>query len=80
MTVAIHCMVPEAVAARADVERIAARMGGDIAAVHREDISVNEGPWRGLRAPLATQGPLSLLEAALWQMNQWWAKRLSATV
>jgi hypothetical protein len=43
-----------------------------------EDIPVNEGPWRGLHAPLATQGRLSPYEAAIWQFNQYWVARVDA--
>ena len=44
--------------------------------IHTEDISVNQGPWRGLQAPMTGQGRLSLYEKAIWQLNQYWTKRL----
>ena len=44
--------------------------------VHIEDIAVNEGPWRGLRAPATTQGRLSRYEASIWQLNQLWLDRV----
>ncbi|MCB1692667.1 MAG: aromatic ring-hydroxylating dioxygenase subunit alpha [Pseudomonadales bacterium] len=44
--------------------------------VHLEDIAVNEGPWRGLHAPMARAGRLSPLEAAIWHMNQYWVNRV----
>lgn len=44
--------------------------------IHTEDITVNEGPWRGLQAPMTRQGRLSLYEKSIWQLNQYWAGRL----
>lgn len=44
--------------------------------VHLEDIAANEGPWKGLNAPLAKAGRLSLLEEAIWHMNQFWIERV----
>ena len=47
--------------------------------VHIEDIAVNEGPWKGLHAPTATQGRLAPLEKAIWQLNQLWLDRVCPT-
>lgn len=44
--------------------------------VHLEDIGVNQGPWKGLHAPMAKQGRLSLFEESIWQLNQFWLQRL----
>ena len=45
--------------------------------IHGEDIPLNEGPWRGLHPPLATQGRLSPHGAAIWQLNQLWPRRVA---
>lgn len=44
--------------------------------IHVQDIAANEGPWRGLHAPMTTQGRLGPFEAAIWQLNQRWADEL----
>jgi phenylpropionate dioxygenase-like ring-hydroxylating dioxygenase large terminal subunit len=77
MTLRIHLLLEADVAADADVATLASIREG-LAWIHREDIAVNEGPWRGLHAPLASQGRLSTYEAALWQFNQYWLARLDA--
>jgi phenylpropionate dioxygenase-like ring-hydroxylating dioxygenase large terminal subunit len=46
--------------------------------IYIEDIAVNEGPWKGLNAPLARAGRLSLLEKAIWHLNQFWITRIIA--
>ena len=48
------------------------------AAIHAEDIVVNDLVWRGLNAPASGQGRLSPLERSIWQMNQWWLARMGA--
>lgn len=48
-----------------------------IRGIHDEDIPVNQGPWKGMHAPLTTQGRLSHLEESIWQINQWWAERMT---
>jgi len=45
-------------------------------AIHAEDIAANDLVWAGLNAPLSRPGPLSPLEKAIWQMNQWWLSRM----
>lgn len=47
--------------------------------IHGEDIVVNEGPWRGVHAPLAVQGRLSALEKSIWHMNQFWLSRVGSS-
>ncbi len=76
MTLVIHTLLPEAMANSPEGSEVAALVQASIEQIHLEDISVNEGPWRGLNAPLTAQGPLSLLEESIWQMNQWWLKRV----
>ncbi len=74
MHLKIHLLLePETIAKSAAA--IGAMMDG-IRFIHEEDIAVNAGPWRGLQAPLTTQGRLSPLEAAIWQLNQLWAQRM----
>ena len=76
MTLRIHLLLepdvagdPEVVAALPDIRE-------GLSWIHGEDIPVNEGPWRGLHAPLAAQGRLSPYEAAIWQFNQYWLSTL----
>ncbi|XOV82886.1 MAG: aromatic ring-hydroxylating dioxygenase subunit alpha [bacterium] len=76
MTLVIHTLLPEALASSTDSGDIAQLVQATIEHIHLEDVPVNQGPWQGLQAPLATQGPLSLLEEAIWQMNQWWLQRV----
>ena len=40
------------------------------------DIVANDQVWRGLRAPLTTQGRLGGLEKSIWQLNQWWLDQM----
>ena len=56
----------------------AEEIAGHLRVIHGEDIPVNEGPWKGLHAPLTQQGRLSLLEKPIWQLNQIWARSLPA--
>ncbi len=76
MTLKIHILVhPETASDAAYADALAEMMAG-VQFVHEEDIAVNEGPWRGVNAPLAAAGRLSRHEAAIWHMNQFWAERV----
>lgn len=75
MMLQIHLLVrPEVAAALDEDARVVLRE--TVRAVHLEDIGANEGPWRGLQAPLTRQGRLSPYEKAIWQFNRWWAGRV----
>jgi phenylpropionate dioxygenase-like ring-hydroxylating dioxygenase large terminal subunit len=76
MKLVIHTLLPGEIARSADGADIATLVQSTIEHIHLEDIAVNEGPWKGLNAPLTEQGPLSHLEEAIWQMNQWWSQRI----
>lgn len=76
MQLTIHTLLPRTLAQSESGAAIAEGITGAIRAVHLEDIAVNEGPWRGLHAPLTRQGRLSPLEASIWQLNQWWVARV----
>jgi nitrite reductase/ring-hydroxylating ferredoxin subunit len=76
MTLRIHLLLEPEVAADPDVVAALPMIREGLSWIHGEDIPVNEGPWRGLHAPLATQGRLSPYEAAIWQFNQYWAARV----
>lgn len=75
MHLQIHALLHKDLAAAAD-EQALTEMGEILSAIHHEDITVNEGPWLGLNAPMTTQGRLSPYEKAIWQLNQYWAERL----
>jgi phenylpropionate dioxygenase-like ring-hydroxylating dioxygenase large terminal subunit len=75
MTLRIHLLLEPEVAADDDVIAALPVIREGLRWIHNEDIPVNEGPWRGLHAPLATQGRLSPYEAAIWQFNQYWVAR-----
>jgi hypothetical protein len=45
--------------------------------VHNEDIDANDTVWRGLNAPMTSQGRLSPLERSIWQLNQWWVGKIA---
>jgi phenylpropionate dioxygenase-like ring-hydroxylating dioxygenase large terminal subunit len=76
MQLQIHLLVrPEVAAALDGAARALLRQ--TVRAVHLEDIAANEGPWRGLHAPLTGQGRLSLYEKAIWQLNRCWAEALA---
>lgn len=77
MHLTIHTLLPRALADADTDGEIAAAVQASIEHVHLEDIAVNEGPWRGLHAPLTRQGRLSHLEEAIWQINQWWTRRIA---
>jgi len=76
MTLRIHLLLERDVATNTDVVAMLPDIREGLRWIHGEDIPVNEGPWRGLQAPLAAQGRLSPYEAAIWQFNQWWVERL----
>jgi phenylpropionate dioxygenase-like ring-hydroxylating dioxygenase large terminal subunit len=76
MTLRIHLLLEPEVAADPEVLAAIPSIREGLTWIHGEDIVVNEGPWRGLHAPLAAQGRLSPYEAAIWQFNQYWAARL----
>jgi phenylpropionate dioxygenase-like ring-hydroxylating dioxygenase large terminal subunit len=48
-------------------------------AIHHQDISACESVWSGLASPTFDSGPLSSLEKAIWQFNQWWTDRMVLT-
>lgn len=76
MRLIIHTLLPKEIAHGPGGKEIAEAVQETIQHIHLEDIAVNEGPWKGLQAPLTEQGQLSLLEESIWQMNQWWLQRL----
>ena len=76
MTLRIHLLLEPDVAAHPDVVAAVPEIREGLSWIHGEDLPVIEGPWRGLNAPLAAQGRLSLYEAAIWQFNQYWLSRL----
>ena len=76
LTLIIHTLLPREVAQGPEGPEIAQLVQASIEHIHLEDVAVNAGPWKGLQAPLTIQGNLSLLEKAIWQMNQWWLQRV----
>ena len=82
MTLRIHLLLGADIVADANTDIEAATAIAGTAAglrwIHEEDIPVNEGPWRGLHAPTASQGRLSPYEAAIWQFNRYWLARIDA--
>ncbi len=75
MNLRIHLLLPpEVVAAMSEEEKKG--IAELIRAIHQEDITANEGPWRGLHGALTRQGRLSSFEKAIWQLNQYWSDRL----
>lgn len=76
MDLNIHILLPPEVAGGlSDEERRG--IGELVSAIHLEDIAANEGPWLGLHGALTVQGRLSTFEKAIWQLNQYWVRRLS---
>ncbi len=76
MTLTIHALAPREML-EGDADGAAgAFLLEVIRGIHDEDIPVNQGPWRGLHAPMSSQGRLSQLEESIWQINQWWAERM----
>ena len=76
LTLRIHLLLEPEVAADPGVAAALPTIREGLSWIHGEDIPVNEGPWRGLHAPLAAQGRLSPYEAAIWQFNQYWVARV----
>lgn len=79
MHLKIHALLPEDVADALDDESREA-LKESLRHIHTEDIAVNEGPWKGLHGGLTTQGRLSPYEKAIWQLNQFWIRRLNLPV
>ena len=77
-TLKIHVCVPRHVLEMEGAEDVLAALEQATAAIHAEDIVVNDLVWRGLNAPATGQGRLSPLERSIWQMNQWWLARMGA--
>jgi phenylpropionate dioxygenase-like ring-hydroxylating dioxygenase large terminal subunit len=75
----IHLLMPTAYKDMAGFDEIVEAMAAQIKAIHEEDIYANDLVWRGLTAPLSQQGRLSPLEKSIWQLNQWWLAKMSAT-
>jgi len=73
----IHFMVPKASAELPNIGEIAEGSGALLSVIHNEDIEANDMVWEGLKAPLTSQGRLSLLERSIWQLNQWWLAELT---
>ena len=61
MTLRIHILLDADVAADPATDAALGHLVEGVTWIHGEDIPVNEGPWRGLHSPLATQGRLSPL-------------------
>ena len=76
MTLRIHLLLEPEVAGDSEVVAALPEIREGLSWIHGEDIPVNQGPWRGLHAPLAAQGRLSPYEAAIWQFNQYWLARV----
>lgn len=76
MDLKIHILLHREIAAHLGAED-REMMRTSFEAIHREDIGVNEGPWRGLNSELSKQGRLSTFEKAIWQLNQLWVERVS---
>lgn len=74
----IHICVPAFARQSPDFEQIVEASAQFTDHVHQEDIVANDLVWRGLNAPMTGQGRLSPLEAAIWQLNRWWLRNLSA--
>lgn len=75
MKLRIHVLARPEVIEHLDADQRSAFAEG-VRAIHEEDITANEGPWRGLHAAMTTQGRLSPFEAGIWQLNQLWADRI----
>jgi phenylpropionate dioxygenase-like ring-hydroxylating dioxygenase large terminal subunit len=78
LTLHIHVCAPAFARDLEDFDGIVAASAGFTDHVHQEDITANDGVWRGLNAPLTGQGRLSRLEAAIWRQNQWWLQAMGA--
>ena len=73
----IHILLPGLLLRTPDGEQIAEGLAAGVAHIHEEDIAANDLVWRGLNAPLTSQGRLSPLEKSIWQGNQWWLDQIS---
>lgn len=76
MHLRIHVLLRPEVAALDEIKASIPALIDGVRFIHDEDIPVNEGPWRGVNAPLTRAGRLSLHEAAIWHLNQYWMDRL----
>ncbi|MBA4013847.1 MAG: hypothetical protein C0481_18445 [Phenylobacterium sp.] len=77
-TLKIHLCVPRYVLDLEGADHILAELEQVTAAIHAEDIVVNDLVWKGLNAPTTGQGRLAPLERSIWQMNQWWLAKMGA--
>ncbi len=75
MHLKIHALLPQEMIPHLNDE-MRAGIDEQLRVVHLEDISVNEGPWKGLHGRLTKPGRLSLFEKAIWQQNQLWLDRM----
>jgi phenylpropionate dioxygenase-like ring-hydroxylating dioxygenase large terminal subunit len=75
-TLNIHICAPRYLLELEGADEIIAALEQATAAIHAEDIAVNDLVWRGLNAPMTGQGRLSTLERSIWQMNQWWLTQM----
>lgn len=80
MFLKIHLLVPAANLALDGFSETVEATSAFINHIHQEDITANDKVWAGLSAPLTGQGRLSLLEKAIWQLNQWWLDKMSNSV
>lgn len=78
LTLNIHLCLPRSARALKDFEAIVDALAAGFAHVHAEDIEANDLVWRGLNAPLTSQGRLSPLERSIWQLSQLWLDRMGA--
>jgi len=76
MHLTIHALLPRSLAESDGGHELGQLVLEGVKHIHLEDIAVNMGPWQGLNAPLTKQGRLSLLEESIWQLNNWWIKRV----
>lgn len=76
MDLRIHVLLRPEVAAIEDIQAAMPEVIAAVRFIHDEDIPVNQGPWQGMNAPLTRAGRLSLHEAAIWHLNQYWLDRL----
>ena len=75
-TLNIHICAPRYLLELEGADEIIAALEQATAAIHAEDIAVNDLVWRGMSAPMTGQGRLSPLERSIWQMNQWWLTQM----
>jgi len=77
LTLRIHMCLPRSTIPADKWEEAADGAAELVNVIHQEDIAANDMVWRGLTAPLTTQGRLSPLEKSIWQMNQWWLGKMT---